>query len=238
MIEKLRTLAKMQLLDDKVGRCRVLKQELPKQLNELIDAVDVATVRMLEIETERAEISKKQRACEIDIKTQQDQARKYGSQLSDIKTNKEYKALNSEIAFLNNKISEIESQQLELMDLDAEVKVRLDAAKADLEAAEQRKREKEGDLRKQIEALDGEIETLRNKRNEMARTLPESLIRQYGNLIKHKENLAVVKPINGGCGGCGIIIRPQIKIEMQLQKKIILCENCGRILINPFDDIK
>ena len=238
MIEKLKTLAKMQLLDDKVGRCRVLKQELPKQLNELIDAVDVATVRMLEIETERAEISKKQRAFEADIKVQQDQSRKYGTQLSDIKTNKEYKALNSEIAFLNTKISEIESQLLELMDLDTEVKTRLDAAKADLEAAEQRKREKEGDLRQQIEALDGEIETLRNKRNDMARTLPESLIRQYGNLIKHKENLAVVKPINGGCGGCGIIIRPQIKIEMQLQKKIILCENCGRILINPFDDIK
>ncbi|MDD4806854.1 MAG: hypothetical protein PHO35_08740, partial [Candidatus Cloacimonetes bacterium] len=116
MQDQLKTLAEMQLLDDAIGRFRVLQQELPKQLNELIDNVEQATADLLAGESTKQEINKKQRALENDVKTFQEQIRKYGAQLSEIKTNKEYKALNSEIAYLKDKISEIESQLLELME--------------------------------------------------------------------------------------------------------------------------
>ncbi len=237
MIEKLRTLAKMQKLDDKIGQFRMLQQELPKQLNAIIDCVDEATAGMLVAETEKMELLKKQRALETDIATHKEQIRKYSTQLSEIKTNKEYKALNSEIAFLKEKISEIESQILELMDVESEIMVRVNEAKDKLALAEKNKRDKEGDLRKQIDQLEVTIEDTRNERNVLARTLPEPLIRQYGNLIKHKGNSAVVYNIDGYCGGCGIVIRPQVKIEMQLQKKILTCENCGRILMNKIEDL-
>ena len=61
MEEQLRTLAKMQTLDDEIGRYRVLQKELPKQLNEIIDSVDQATANLLICETTRAEVGKKQR---------------------------------------------------------------------------------------------------------------------------------------------------------------------------------
>ncbi len=231
MIQKLKTLAQMQKLDDKIGRLRVLKEELPKQLNDIIDSVDAAMGAMLTIETEKAELIKKVRAHEVDIKTHQDQIRKYSTQLSEIKTNKEYKALNSEISYLNTKISDIESTILELMDQEAEINVRLEASKLDLATAEQNKKAKEGDLREQISKLDISIEEIRNERNVLARTLPDGLIRQYGNLIKHKNNQAVAYSVDGYCGGCGIVIRPQIKIELEQMKKILVCENCGRILM-------
>ncbi len=235
MIERLKTLASMQLLDDKIGRLKVLKLELPKQLNEIIDSVDAAMGNMLTIETEKAELIKKVRILEGDIKTHQDQIKKYSTQLSEIKTNKEYKALNSEIAYLKTKISDIESSILELMDTEAEISVRLDASKLELAKAEQNKKDKEGDLREQISQLDVSIEETRNERNTLARTLPELLIRQYGNLIKHKNNQAVAYIIDGYCGGCGIVIRPQIKIEMEQKKKILICENCGRIIMHKID---
>ena len=109
MEEELKTLAKMQALDDQIGRYRILQKELPKQLNEIIESVEEATANLLAVETERAEINKKQRSVEMEIKQMQEQSKKYSAQLTEIKNNKEYKALNSEIAYIKDKISDNES---------------------------------------------------------------------------------------------------------------------------------
>lgn len=236
MEEQLRTLAQMQILDDQIGRLRILQEELPKQLNSLIEGVEQATADLLAAETERAELNKKQRTLEGDIKTHQDHCRKYGTQLSEIKTNKEYKALNSEISYLKDKISDIESQLLELMDTENEFKEQIAGLKKALELAESKKREKEGDLKAQIASLESKIEETRAERNKLAVTLPTSLIKQYGNMIKHKNNQAVAYNRDGSCGGCGFVIRQQMRIELQLRKKIVFCENCGRILLNRFEE--
>lgn len=235
MLDQLKTLAKMQSLDNEIGRYRVLQQELPKQLNEIIESVEQATIDLLAAETARAEIGKKQRALDLEIKAHQEHSKKYASQLSEIKNNKEYKALNSEIAYLKTKISEVESTILELMEQDAEAKVEVDKAKAELEKAEQRKRDKEGDLRHQIDSLEAQIEAVRGKRNELARTLPVSVVKHYGNMIKNKGNQAVAFTREGSCGACGFVVRQQMRIELQLMRKLIYCENCGRILMNHFE---
>ncbi|HNT51902.1 MAG TPA: C4-type zinc ribbon domain-containing protein [Candidatus Syntrophosphaera sp.] len=237
MEEQLRTLARMQRLDDQIGALKRLQQELPAQLNELIARVDQATANLLGSEGERAELARQLRSLESDGKQFNEQIKKYSTQLSEIKTNKEYKALNSEIVYLKDKISELESQELGLMDSDAELKKRVEADKAELEAAEQAKRAREGELRDKIASLESEIETIRAERNKLAHTLPPNLVRQYGNMIKNKNNCAVVYALNGACGGCGFVIRPQIQIELQMRRKVNFCESCGRILMERFADI-
>ncbi|MBM4403115.1 MAG: hypothetical protein FJ042_01790 [Candidatus Cloacimonetes bacterium] len=238
MVEQLKTLARMQLLDDQIGKFKHLQLELPKQLNNLIDAVDQAQVQLLESETHRSQIVKKIKSLELEIKQHNDQIKKYSGQLSEIKTNKEYKALNSEIAYLKTKISDIESIILELMDQEALFKQQVDKDKAVLEEAEKHKREKEGDLRRQIDALEKQIEETRSARNEMALTLPVNVIKHYGSLIKHKNNQAIAYNNAGACSGCGMVLRQQIRIELQLRKKIITCESCSRILLDYFDTLE
>lgn len=237
MEEQLRTLAKMQKLDDQIGSLKLLQQELPKELNDIIDHVDQAQANLINSETERAEIAKKQRSIEMDIKQHHDNIRKYGTQLAEIKTNKEYKALNSEISYLKEKISELESQELELMEAEAEAKNQVDQDKAELEEAEQTKRSREGELRRKIDSLETEIESIRGERNKLAHTIPQNLVKQYANMIRNKNNCAVAYATNGACGGCGFVIRPQIHIELQLRHKVNYCESCGRILMERFDDI-
>ena len=237
MEEQLRILAQMQRLDDRIGVLRVLQQQLPQELNELIEHVDQATATLLTSETERAEIGKKQRAVESDIKQHQEQIKKYSAQLSEIKTNKEYKALNSEIAYLKEKISDLESQELELMDADAEWRKVVEKDKAELAKAEQAKRDREGELRAKIESLEAEIEGIRAERTRLAHNLPPNIVKQYGTMIKNKNNCAVAYEVNGACGGCGFVIRPQIRIELELRRKVNYCESCGRILMKKFEDI-
>ncbi len=119
------------------------------------------------------------------------------------------------------------------MDLENEVKVRIEAAKKELAEAEKAKRDQEGELRAQIDSLETKIEETRALRNKLAVTLPNQIIKQYGNMIKNKNNVAVAWNKDGSCGACGFVIRPQIRIELQLFKRLIPCENCGRILIDP-----
>lgn len=235
MIEKLKTLTRMQKFDDEIGRCRELQQILPQQLNTLIQDVEVAQAKLAETNNVKSGILKKQNELENDIKHNNELIHKYGTQLADIKTNKEYKALNGEIANLRQKNSDVESALLELMETETEMKKQLAADQNELAEAEKRKNAKEDDLRQQISQLEGKIEELRNQRNELARTLPITLVKQYGNLIKNKNNQAVAINLNGACGGCGFIIRPQIRIELELMKKIHSCENCGRILMMKID---
>jgi predicted nucleic acid-binding Zn-ribbon protein len=232
MESQLRILEQMQLLDNKKGKYLALQKELPKQLTEINERVEQAMADLLAGETEKAEINKKQRTMETDIKTHHDHIRKYQSQLAEIKTNKEYKALNSEIAYLNEKVSEVESQLLELMEQENEIKAKIDEYKAALQEAEAYKREKEGDLKAQIDALDTHIQATLAERNELAVKLPQALLKRYGNLIRNKDNMAVAYTHEGSCGGCGFVIRQQMRIELQLRKKIVYCENCGRIMLD------
>jgi predicted nucleic acid-binding Zn-ribbon protein len=227
----------MQAFDDEIGRCRELQKVLPQQLNTLIQDVEEASARVQETQNVKDGIVKRQKEMEAEIKHNNELKLKYGNQLADIKTNKEYKALNSEIANLTAKNSEIESQLLELMDTEAEINKQLAQHQAELQAAEQRKAAKEDDLRQQIGELDGKIEELRRQRTELAHTLKsDALVKQYGNLIKNKNNMAVAFNVNGACGGCGFVIRPQIRIELDLRNKIHNCESCGRILMNKIED--
>lgn len=236
MIEKLKTLARMQKLDDEIGRCRELQKVLPRQLHTLIQDVESASAKVQETKTVKEGIVKRQHELENEIKHNNELKIKYGNQLADIKTNKEYKALNSELASLTQKNSDIESTLIELMETETEINKQLAAYQNELNAAEKRKAEKEDDLRQQIGELDGKIEELRKKRTELALTLhADSLVKQYGNLIKNKNNQAVAYNQNGACSGCGFVIRPQIRIELELRKKIHNCESCGRILMNRFD---
>ncbi|MFA5510213.1 MAG: C4-type zinc ribbon domain-containing protein [Candidatus Cloacimonadaceae bacterium] len=238
ILDQLKTLVEMQKLDNKIGGYRILQEELPKQLSDIIEREVQATADLLAVETERAELNKKQRDLEGDIKEFVEKEKKYSSQLADIKTNKEYKAINSEIVYVKEKISELESQQLELMDQEGEIKERIAIARKELDDAEAAKREREGELRNKIESLDEEIEKTRAQRNAIAASLPTQIIKQYGNMIRLKNNMAVATSKDGSCSACGVVLRPQIRIELQLFKRIIPCENCGRILVDSsIDDV-
>jgi hypothetical protein len=237
MIEKLKTLARMQKFDDEIGRCRELQKVLPKQLHTLIQDVEQASAKVQETQNVKDGILKRQKDMEGEIKHNNELKLKYGNQLADIKTNKEYKALNAEISNLTQKNSDIESSLIELMETEAEISRQLTAYNAELKAAEKRKSDKEDDLRQQIDALDGKIEELRKQRTQLALGLKnDALVKQYGTLIKNKNNQAVAFNHNGACSGCGFIIRPQIRIELEQRKKIHNCESCGRLLMNKFQN--
>lgn len=233
MVKILISLIRMQRYDDIIGEKEVLKKRLPMQLEELEKNVATAKKNFEDVKKELNTNLMNRDKLELEQEENKELLIKYESQLSLIKTNKEYKALNNEIATVNGKNLEIDDKLLELIEQEENLKKILQDKKKLWDEAENELNEKADLLRKKILAVDVEIEQTRTKRNEIAKTLPTAIVTRYASLIKNKNRKAVVFLNNSkGCGGCGFSVRPQLLIDINRKDSIISCESCGRMLVD------
>ena len=231
MIKEIKILINMQGCDDIIGEKEILTKQLPEELSNLKQNLETANNKLVETENALDENLKTQKLKELDIKANNEKIDKYKNQLLIIKTNKEYKALNSEVSHLENKNSDIDDELIVLMEEEVNIRAQLEINKKDQKKADNELKANEEKLRKKIEDVEKNIAEYKNKRNLLAKDLNPQLVRRYALLIKNKRRKAVVFSDNNACGGCGYNIRPQLIIEINEGQKIINCENCGRILV-------
>lgn len=221
----------MQKLDKVIGEKNILTKELPQQLNSLKQSLKDADETVAATKSELDENLKDQKLKELDIADNNAKSDKYKNQLLTIETNKEYKALNSEINHLEKQNSGIDDELISLMEVESELKERLgEENKAQKKASDELKANEEK-LEKEIQEVQKDIEELKSKRNTLAKDLPRDIIRRYASLIKNKNRKAVVFDDNNACSGCGYTIRPQVAIDIKEGNSVIYCESCGRILV-------
>jgi predicted nucleic acid-binding Zn-ribbon protein len=231
MKKKVECLIEMQKYDDRIAEKETLKSELPKQLKSLIEAEAEAKTAVAETIEDINKLVILQKDKEIEIKQNKEKAAKYEEQLASIKTNKEYKALNSEIALLASLNSELESEIISLMEQENQLKqIKVEREKV-LQEKQKNLSDQEDVLKDQIAGLDGEIEKFKKERNSLAIDLPKNMIKQYKILIINRNRKAVAFEQEGACSACGFKIRPQLIIELEKQDKILFCENCNRFLV-------
>ncbi len=236
MKKELEILIQMQKYDTVIGEKNILTKELPQQLNSLkqslLDADEAVNTTKSELDENQIE----QKSKELDIADNNTKVAKYKNQLLTIETNKEYKALNSEINHLEKKNSSIDDELIGLMETESELRERLEEKNVAQKKASDELRANEKKLEKEIQEVQKDIEELKSKRNEKAIKLPRDLIRRYGNLIKNRNRKAVVYNDNNACSGCGYTIRPQVGIDIKASNSVIYCESCGRILVDHLEN--
>ena len=231
MKKQLEILIQMQKLDKIIGEKNILTKELPQQLNSLKQSLKDADETVAATKSELDENLKDQKLRELDIAENNTKIAKYKNQLLTIETNKEYKALNSEINHLEKKNSGIDDNLIGLMEAESELKERLEEEKKSQKKASDELKANEEKLEKEIQEVQKDIEDLKGKRNVLAVELPRDLIRSYAALIKNKNRKAVAFNDNNACSGCGYTIRPQVAIDIKEGESVIYCESCGRILV-------
>ncbi len=232
MKKQLEILIQMQKLDKIIGEKNILTKKLPQQLNSLKQSLKDADETVAATKNELDENLKDQKLKELDIADNNTKVAKYKNQLLTIETNKEYKALNSEINHLEKNNSKVDDDLIGLMEAESELRERLDEEnKAQKKASDELKANEEK-LEKEIQEVQKDIEELKRKRNIMAKDLPRDIIRRYAALIKNKNRKAVVFNDNNACSGCGYTIRPQAAIDIKAGNSVIYCESCGRILVD------
>lgn len=233
--EKLQNLYELQRIDTEIDKIKTQRGELPLEVQDLEDEIAGLETRIENLKVELGELDKTSSTRKMDIKKAEEAIKKYSEQLDNVRNNREYDALSKEIEFQKleielqeKRIREAQKAKAEKEALMEESKKRYEDKVSDLEA-------KKGELNDIINETHKDEESLQTKSEELAATIDERLLTAYRRIRSNARNgLAVVTVDRDACGGCFNKIPPQRQLDIRSRKKIIVCEYCGRILIDKY----
>ena len=231
--KKLSSLLTLQKIESKLDEIQILKGELPMEVSDLEDEIQGLHARETRIEEEVNGINDFVEQKKNAIKDAQALIKKYEKQSTNVKNNREFEAINKEIEMqtLEEKLAEkhIKDAQEEI----GEKAKLLENAKKAVANKEGNLKHKKGELEKIIGETEKEENHYRKEATEAREKVDIRLLASYDRIRKNYRNgLAVVPVLRDACGGCFNAIPPQKQSEIKQRKKIIVCENCGRILID------
>lgn len=231
--EKLLSLLNLQKIESKLDEVHILKGELPMEVSDLEDEIQGLHARETRIEEEINGINEFIEQKKALIVEAQGLVKKYEKQTENVKNNREFEAINKEVEMqtLEVKLAEkhIRDAQEEIQD-----KARLlESAKKNIATKDSNLKHKKGELEKIIGETEKEEQEYRDQATGAKEKVDPRLLSSYERIRKNYRNgLAVVAIVRDACGGCFNAIPPQRQSEIRQRKKIIVCENCGRILVD------
>ena len=232
--DKLKALYELQTVDSSVDNIRRLRGELPLEVQDLEDEIAGLETRLENFEKELKELEDTISNKENEIKESEMLIEKYKKQQNNVRNNREYEALSKEIEF---QTLEIELRRKHIREHNEKIEHR----NKDIEESRKELDERKEDLKNKKDELDSIIaetqkdEERLNKRSEEIREMIDPrLLNAYKRIRENARNgLAVVTVERDACGGCFNKIPPQRQLDIRSRKKIIVCEYCGRILVDP-----
>ncbi len=231
--QKLIALYTLQINDSQIDRIRIVRGELPLEVQDLEDEIAGLETRIEKYENETEELNKAISEKHLSIKESNMLINKYEEQQMNVRNNREYDSLSKEIEFQNLEIQlsdkRIREFTTKLEEIDVEVvkaKEKLEERKADLDI-------KQAELQSIVEETEKEELELLERSKKSEEVIEDRLLMAYKRIRKNARNgLAVVQIERDACGGCFNKIPPQHQLDIRMHKKIIVCEYCGRILVD------
>ena len=232
--EKLKTLFQLQTALSSIDEKRALRGELPLEVQDLEDEIEGLTTRMEKIKNEIDEFQRAITQKKGEIADAEASVARYKAQLDEVKNNREYDTLSKEIEFqtleielCNKKIREANTRIQEKNEELAQNKEVIAEKEKDLEV----KRE---ELEEIVTETRAEEEKLKEKVKDLESKIENRLLTSFKRIRKNARNgLGIVYVQRDACGGCFNKIPPQRQLDIKMHKKIIVCEYCGRIMIDP-----
>ncbi len=231
--DRLKALYQLQTLLSEIDRIKTLRGELPNEVKDLEDEIIRFQTRIQKHKDEIAELKKSISQKNLEIKEREAKIEKYQSQQDNVRNNREYDFLNKEIEFEG---LEIELAQKNIREYTKAQERKLeDIAKAEEELADNEHilAEKRAELNEIVSETKQEEENIREKAKELEPLIDSYTLAAFKRIRKNARNgLGIVTVQRSACGGCFNRIPPQRQLEIKMHKKIIVCEYCGRIMID------
>jgi len=232
--QKLKALYKLQIIDSQISKLQMVRGELPNEVADLEDDIVGMETRLTnmanDIKTIEESISQNKTRI-IDAKAL---AKKYEKQLEGVKNNREYDALNKEIE-IQGLEQQAADKRIKNFNFDAEQKkANIAALDTELIGRKQDLKTKKGELESIIADTEKEEALLNVDREKAVVVADDRLVASYDRIRKSMKNgIGVAIIMRESCGGCFAGIPPQRQADIKLRKKIIVCEHCGRVLVDP-----
>jgi predicted nucleic acid-binding Zn-ribbon protein len=231
--EKLKALVHLQKIESKLDEIQILKGELPMEVKDLEDEIAGLHARRLRIEEEINGIQDFIEEKKTAIKEAQELLKKYEKQSENVKNNREFEAINKEIEIQGLDIKLAEKHIKDSNEDLQEKSLQHESINKTISAKEKNLEIKKGELDKIIADNEKEEKHLNKDIQKAREAVEERLLAGYERIRKsYRNGLAVVPIVRDSCGGCFNSIPPQRQSEIKQHKKVIVCENCGRILVD------
>jgi predicted nucleic acid-binding Zn-ribbon protein len=232
--DKLSTLYQLQSMLTEIDKIKTLRGELPLEVQDLEDEIAGLETRLNNYQSEIKEYDASVVAQKNKIVESTGLIERYKGQLDNVRNNREFDNLSKEIEFQGLEIEFAEKKIREYGDASASKKGEITTLADNLDGRKADLVQKRGELEEIVSETKQEEEKLREKAKKLEATVEPRLLTAFKRIRKGARNgLAIVYIQRGACGGCFNKIPPQKQMDIKLRKKIIVCEYCGRILIDP-----
>ena len=231
--QKLVALYTLQQVDSKIDEIRAYRGNLPLEIQDMEDEIAGLETRVANFKEESKKHQKDISDYKIKIKETEALIKKYEEQQNNVRNNREYDSLTKEIEFQTLDIQLSEKRIKEITAKDNDVATKVANAQMRLNELNASLNEKKEELHSLVEGTEKEEEQLLKRSAECEKFVEDRLLVAYKRIRKNARNgLAVVGIFDEACGGCFNRIPPQHQLDICTHKKIIVCEYCGRILVD------
>jgi hypothetical protein len=226
-------LIQLQELDKKIISTSLFLENVPIQIEKINKKKEECSQILTLAKEKMVHNQKKRRDLEAEVKDTKEKSSKYNRQLNAVKTNIEYKSLLKEIKdtqqIIDHSEEEIISEMLFADEIEEEIKAA--TQKNSIEGIKFSEEKKSLELEK--EELESKRKEFEQERKQILPQIPPDQRNIYLNIFKENDSIAL-SPVKGEfCTMCHVRVRPQMLNEIKKEEKIILCENCGKILYWP-----
>jgi hypothetical protein len=228
--DQIKLLVELQGLDTNIFRLQDEFDSIPEIIKNKEAEFKDKSVELKKFEDELKTLQLKRKEKEGDLEAKEGNIKKYQQQLNQVKTNKEYTALQEEIGRIKSDNSIIEEAILNIFDqVDAENK-RIAKEKEFLKSEEAKFNEEKKRLADESSRIKSEMGALKAQREGLAAKVEKNILKKYEMIVKNKGGLAVVTIADEACQGCFRVLPPQVVNEVKMNSELVLCDNCSRIL--------
>jgi len=230
---KLMTLYRLQQIDSQIDKIKIIRGELPLEVQDLEDEIIGLQTRIEKFDEEVKIYEKQIAEKKQSIKDSNALIKKYEEQQMNVRNNREYDSITKEMDFQNLEI-QLSEKRIKEYTFNLEAKLdQIRESKSLLKERESDLRIKKAELNDIVEETEKEENALMKKSKEYNAMIEDRLALAYNRIrLNARNGLGVVQIERDACGGCFNKIPPQHQLDIRMHKKIIVCEYCGRILVD------
>lgn len=224
------TLVELQSVDGQIYALKAYREEKPKVITVMRNSLLEKEKAIKGLEDGLKVIQVKRKEKEVDLASKEAAIKKYNLQLMSVKTNKEYTSLQNEIEGLKADNSVLEEEILNFMEEIDLLRMRISKENESLIQEKNKVELEEKKLNLELQTIDEELKVLCSRRDSLLPAIEHTVLSMYEKILVNKNGVAVVSLVGEACQGCFMRVPPQVINEIMMEDKLIICDNCSRIL--------
>lgn len=229
--EEIEKLVNLQKVDSEILSFKTIIEEFPVRKTEMEKSLDETSKDISFIKKEQKKIQLEKKERELELQSIEDEIKKLQKRLDEVKTNKEYTSLLSEIENLKKKKGEVEEQILVLMENEEQVNKKINDLSEKMEKTKKEVETRIAEETRKVEELKKLLEEKMKEREKIVATISGEVYNIYEKIrAGKKDGIAICKLEGQSCTGCSMFIPVYLAEKVKAKKEIVHCENCSRIL--------